>query len=127
MAEQDNEHEHTRVVVVDDHAMVRASLRVALMAAGDLELVGEAADGEEALRVCEAARPDVVVMDLKLPKLDGIRAIRELRLRAPKIKVLALTTFPEEHLVQGALQAGAVGYVLKNVELDMLLQAIRSV
>jgi two-component system, NarL family, response regulator LiaR len=117
---------HTRVVVVDDHHAVRTGIGAVLLAASDIELVGEAADGQEALRVCEEVRPDVVIMDLKLPKMDGITAIRELRRRDPQVQVLALTSFPDEYWVQEALNAGATSYLLKNVELDALVAAVRA-
>jgi DNA-binding NarL/FixJ family response regulator len=122
--EQEPDREHTRVVIVDDHYMVRTGITLALLAADDIELVGEAADGEDALRVCDEFHPDVVIMDLKLPRMDGVRAIRELRVRHPEIRVLALTTFPDETLVEEALQAGACGYLLKDVEMNTLLEAI---
>jgi len=116
----------TRVVVVDDHHAVRTGISAVLLAVNDIELVGAAADGQEALRVCEEVRPDVVIMDLKLPKVDGITAIRELRQRHPDVQVLALTSFPDEYWVQEALNAGATGYLLKNVELDALVAAVRA-
>jgi DNA-binding NarL/FixJ family response regulator len=122
--EQEPDREHTRVVIVDDHYMVRTGITLALLAVDDIELVGEAADGEAALRVCDEVNPDVVIMDLKLPRMDGVRAIRELRVRHPEIRVLALTTFPDETLVEEALQAGACGYLLKDVEMNTLLEAI---
>jgi NarL family two-component system response regulator LiaR len=125
MGKREGEREHTRVVVVDDHHAMRMGITAALLATDDIELVGEAADGQEALRVCEEVRPDVVIMDLKLPKLDGISAIRELRQRDPEIRVLALTSFPDDSWVEKALHAGATGYLLKNVELDVLIAAIR--
>ena len=117
---------HTRVVVVDDHHAVRTGISAVLLAVNDIELVGAAADGQEALRVCEDVRPDVVIMDLKLPKVDGITAIRELRRRDPEVQVLALTSFPDEYWVQEALNAGATSYLLKNVELDALVAAVRA-
>jgi len=123
---QAGERERTRVVVVDDHQMVRAGIALSLLAADDIDLVGEAADGEEALRVCEEVRPDVVIMDLKLPRIDGISAIRMLHQRDPNVQVLALTSYPDDDLVPRALQAGALGYLLKNVELDQLIAAIRA-
>lgn len=126
MAVRESERGHTRVVVVDDHHAVRNGISAVLLAVNDIEMVGEAADGEEALRVCEEVHPDVVIMDLKLPRGDGIAAIRQLHQRAPEIKVLALTSFPDEHWVREALHAGATGYLIKNVELDTLVAAIRA-
>jgi NarL family two-component system response regulator LiaR len=124
MDAHDSEQGRTRVVVVDDHHAVRTGISAALLTANDIELVGEAADGEEALRVCEEVRPDVVIMDLKLPGMDGITAIRELRQRAPEVRILALTSFPDEYWVQETLHAGATSYLLKNVELDTLIEAV---
>jgi len=126
MADHTREREHTRVVIVDDHQVIRAGIRFALFAVDDIEVVGEAADGEEALRVCEKLRPDVVIMDLKLPGLDGISATRELHRRHPEIRVLALTSYRDDELVPQALQAGALSYLIKDVELDDLIDAIRA-
>lgn len=115
-----------RVTIVDDHDMVRSGLAVLLEAFDDLELVGEAVDGRDALRLCEETRPDVVLMDLVMPRMDGIAATRAIRERCPDVQVIALTSFNDRDLVQGALQAGAIGYLLKNVPIDELAQAIRS-
>lgn len=114
-----------RVLVVDDHAMVRKGLATFLRIKPDLELVGEASDGEEALRLCERVQPDVVLMDLVMPKMDGPAAIRIIRERWPQIQIIALTSFQEKELVQGALQAGAISYLLKNVSAAGLAEAIR--
>ncbi len=114
-----------RVLLVDDHAVVRSGLSAFLMAFDDLELVGEAKDGEEAVRFCERQRPDVVLMDLVMPGMDGVAATRIIRERCPEVQVIALTSFREEELVQGALEAGAIGYLLKNVSADELAEAIR--
>ena len=110
---------------MDDHAVVRSGLSAFLMAFDDLELVGEAKDGEEAVRFCERQRPDVVLMDLVMPGMDGVAATRIIRERCPEVQVIALTSFREEELVQGALEAGAIGYLLKNVSADELAEAIR--
>jgi len=118
--------ERIRVMLVDDHAVVRSGLAAFLMAFDDLELVGEAADGSEAVRVCERVRPDVVLMDLVMPEMDGATATRTIRERFPNIQVIALTSFKEDDLVQGALEAGAIGYLLKNVSTYELAEAIRS-
>jgi NarL family two-component system response regulator LiaR len=115
-----------RVVVVDDHPMVRTGLTAILHTAVDIEKVGEAADGEEAVRVCSEVRPDVVLMDLQMPRMDGIAAIRELRHHDPPPQVLVLTTFSDDHLVQEALHAGAIGYLLKDIKVEMLVEAIRA-
>ncbi len=124
--EHKREHERIRVVVVDDHEFVRKGIAFSLLAVDDIVLVGEAADAETGLRVCEELHPDVVIMDLKLPRMDGISAIRELRQRDATVQALALTTYPDDVWVAQALQAGAVGYLLKNVELDTLLEGIRA-
>lgn len=114
-----------RVMVVDDHAVVRSGLRTFLLAFDDIELVAEAASGEEALRLCPEARPDVVLMDMVMPGMDGADATRELRQRCPQTQVLALTSFQNGELVRDALQAGAIGYLLKDVPIDALATAIR--
>jgi NarL family two-component system response regulator LiaR len=112
-------------MLVDDHAVVRSGLAAFLLAFDDLELVGEADSGEKALVLCEHVRPDVVLMDLVMPGMDGVAATRAIRERHPEVQVIALTSFREEELVQGALQAGAIGYLLKNVSADELAEAIR--
>jgi NarL family two-component system response regulator LiaR len=116
-----------RVLLVDDHAVVRSGLSAFLAAYDDLELVGEAGDGAEAVRLCERVRPDVVLMDLIMPRMDGATATRTIRERYPEIQVLVLTSFKEDNLVQDALKAGALGYLLKNVTADELAAAIRAV
>lgn len=115
-----------RVLLVDDHSVVRSGLSVFLMAFDDLELVGEASDGEAALRACATLHPDVVLMDLVMPGMDGIAATRAIRERFPHIRVIALTSFPDREKVQGALRAGALSYLMKNVSADELAAAIRS-
>jgi NarL family two-component system response regulator LiaR len=115
-----------RVMIVDDHAMVRKGLAAFLKVKPGLELVGEAGDGEAALLECERARPDVVLMDLMMPRMDGIAATRAIRERCPQIQVIALTSFQDKDLVRGALQAGAISYLLKNVSGDDLADAVRA-
>ncbi len=115
-----------RVMLVDDHAVVRSGLAAFLLASDDLELVGEAGSGAEAVRMCVTCQPDVVLMDLVMPGMDGAAATRAIRERCPHVQVIALTSFKEEELVQGALQAGAIGYLLKNVSANELADAIRS-
>jgi NarL family two-component system response regulator LiaR len=114
-----------RVLIADDHAMVRSGLAAFLMANEDLELVGEASNGVEAVRTCAKVRPDVVLMDLVMPGMDGADAIREIHTAQPEVQVIALTSFPEEDLVQRALESGAISYLLKNVSADELAEAIR--
>lgn len=115
-----------RVMLVDDHAVVRSGLATFLMTCDDMELVGEAENAEQALVRCPPAKPDVVLMDLVMPGMDGASATRLLRERCPEIQVIVLTSFKEEELVQGALQAGAIGYLLKDVTAQELANAIRA-
>jgi NarL family two-component system response regulator LiaR len=114
-----------RVLLVDDHAVVRSGLAAFLLAFDDLELVGEAGSGEEAVRLCERLLPDVVLMDLVMPGMDGAAATQQIRQRVPHAQVIALTSFKEEELVQGVMRAGAIGYLLKNVTANELADAIR--
>ena len=115
-----------RVLIVDDHAMLRKGLAAFLLVKPDLELAGEASNGEEALHLCEQLQPDVVLMDLKMPKLDGVAATRAIKQRYPHIQVIALTSFQEKELVQEAIRAGATSYLLKNVSADDLAETIRA-
>ena len=115
-----------RVMVVDDQPVVRSGLSAFLMVHPDLELVGEASDGARAVRLCPQLRPDVILMDLMMPQMDGAEATRIIRERHPHIQVIALTSFKEKDLVQRVLQAGAIGYLLKSVSSDELANAIRS-
>lgn len=115
-----------RVLVVDDHAVVRRGLKMFLGDDPGIELVGEAADGEEAVRLAGELRPDVVLMDLLLPKLDGISATELIRRAHPDTQVVALTSVLEDASVIGAVKAGAIGYVLKNTEADDLAAAIHA-
>jgi two-component system, NarL family, response regulator LiaR len=115
-----------RVMIVDDHAVVRSGLAAFLLAFDDLELVAEAGGGEQALRLCDSSTPDVVLMDLVMPGMDGAATTKALRAKHPHIQVIALTSFKEQELVQAAMQAGAIGYLLKNVGADELADAIRA-
>ncbi len=115
-----------RVMLVDDHTMVRRGLATFLLVFDDLELVGEAANGDEAIDLCARLLPDVVLMDLAMPVVDGVTATQVIRQRYPMVQVIALTSFKEEELVRNALQAGAIGYLLKDVTADELAQAIRA-
>ena len=117
--------EPIRVLLVDDHAVVRSGLSAFLLAFDDLELVGEAGSGEEAVQSCDRLRPDVVLMDLVMPGMDGAQATHAIREKCPAIQVIALTSFKEKELVEGAMEAGAIGYLLKNVSADELAKAIR--
>ena len=114
-----------RVLLVDDHAMVRKGLVAFLKNMPELELVGEACDGREAIEFCEQRQPDVILMDLVMPELGGVAATRTIHQRWPRVQVIALTSFQEKELVQDALQAGAIGYLLKNVSGEELAEAIR--
>jgi serine phosphatase RsbU (regulator of sigma subunit)/DNA-binding NarL/FixJ family response regulator len=113
-----------RVIIVDDQAIVRSGLAAFLMAFDELHLVGEATDGEEAVQLCEMVHPDIVLMDLKMPRMDGISATHTIQQRWPDIKILVLTSFREKEMVQGALDAGAAGYLLKDITSKELAQAI---
>jgi NarL family two-component system response regulator LiaR len=112
-------------MIVDDHAMVRKGLIAFLKNEPMLELVGEARAGREAIESCERLQPDVILMDLIMPELGGVAATRTIHQRWPNVQVIALTSFQEKELVQDALQAGAMGYLLKNVSGDELAEAIR--
>jgi NarL family two-component system response regulator LiaR len=114
------------VMIVDDHAMVRSGLAAFLLAYDDLELAAEASSGEDAVRLCAELRPDVVLMDLVMPGMDGATATAEVVSTCPDVRIIALTSFPEEDLVRGALEAGAIGYLLKNVSATELADAIRA-
>ncbi|MFI6643475.1 response regulator [Streptomyces sp. NPDC050504] len=116
-----------RVLLVDDHQVVRRGLRTFLEVQDDIEVVGEAADGAEGVARTEELRPDVVLMDVKMPGTDGIEALRKLRELANPAKVLIVTSFTEQRTVVPALRAGASGYVYKDVDPDALAGAIRSV
>jgi two-component system, NarL family, response regulator LiaR len=115
-----------RVLLVDDHAVVRGGLRFFLASSDSIEIVGEGANGGEALELVAQLVPDVVVMDMMMPGMDGITATRELRRRFPQVRVLALTSFGEGEIVQQALQAGAIGYLLKDTQGSELITAIRA-
>ena len=115
-----------RILLVDDHAVVRSGLIKFLMVNKDMELVAEASDGAEAVQLAGLHKPDVILMDLMMPGMDGITATREIHQKYPQIKVIALTSFSEQNMVQGALQAGAIGYLQKNVTAAELGNAIRS-
>ena len=114
-----------RVLVVDDQALVRAGVALLLRTAGDFEVIGEAADGHEAVRLAERLHPDVVLMDLRMPRSDGIEATRRILDRRPNARVLVLTTFAEDADIYGALGAGAIGYVVKDGAPEELVEAVR--
>jgi NarL family two-component system response regulator LiaR len=114
-----------RVMLVDDHNVVRSGLATFLNAYDDLDLVGEAKNGLEALNLCRETKMDVILMDLMMPKMDGIAATRAILAEHPDIKIIAMTSFEDEELVQGVLAAGAISYLLKNVTSEELSKAIR--
>jgi NarL family two-component system response regulator LiaR len=113
-------------MTVDDHEIFRGGIAFALEGYEDLELVGGADSGEEALRLCEQVRPDVILMDMRMPGLDGPATILTIRQQFPQVRVLALTSFHDEQLVQRAMAAGAIGYLLKGVPVRELVAAIRA-
>ena len=115
-----------RVLITDDHGVVRQGLRMFLSLDEGLELVGEARDGEEALRLARELRPDVVLMDLVMPVMDGIEATRSIKAGLPDVEVVALTSVLEDASVAGAVKAGAVGYLLKDTDAGELKRAIRA-
>ncbi|HEY1318097.1 MAG TPA: response regulator transcription factor [Gaiella sp.] len=115
-----------RLVIADDHAVVRTGLRQLAQTLDGVELVGEAANGEEAVALCEDRTPDVVLMDLEMPVLDGIGATRRITEADPRIAVVVLTSFSDRDRILGALDAGAIGYVLKDAEPDELERAVRA-
>jgi NarL family two-component system response regulator LiaR len=115
-----------RVMIVDDHDMVRRGLAAFLRAEADLELVGQASNGKEALQICEQVQPDVILMDLVMPQMSGAAATQAIRERCPRVQVIALTSFGERELVQEALRAGAISYLLKNISAGELAEAIRA-
>src|SRR5258707_465224 len=115
-----------RVMIVDDHEMVRSGLAVFLEINDDFELVAEASNGADAIRLSEELHPDVMLMDLIMPGINGIIAMQRIREIHPDIQIIALTSFKDEELVRAALQAGAIGYLLKNVSIDELATAMRN-
>lgn len=115
-----------RIMLVDDQAMFREGLRTLLATQPDFEVVGEAADGAEALRLCPDVQPDVVLMDLRMPHLGGVAATRRLRAAHPDVRVLVLTTFDDDEDIFEGLRAGALGYLLKDASSAKLFEAVRA-
>ena len=115
-----------RVLIVDDHAVVREGLRAFLELQEGIEVVAEAADGQQALTQAELQKPDVVLMDLVMPRLDGVEAMRQLRQRLPETRVVALTSFLDDERLLPAIQAGAAGYLLKDAEPAEVTRAVRA-
>jgi DNA-binding NarL/FixJ family response regulator len=116
-----------RVVIVDDHAMIRAGLEQLLTGTDDIVVVGHAVDGEHAIEVVQSVQPDVVLMDLQMPGVDGVTAIRRMKSLALDVDVLVLTSFNDSERIVGALDAGAVGYLLKDADPEDVLRGIRAV
>ena len=116
-----------RIVLVDDEAMVRVGLRMVLSGEPDLDVVGEAADGAEAVDVVLESRPDVVLMDVRMPRVDGIEGARRVLAAAPDVKVVVLTTFDEDEYVEAALRSGVSGFLLKVAPPERLIEAVRTV
>ena len=115
-----------KILIADDHLLIRQGLRLVLDTEPDLELVGEASDGSEALHLCKKLKPDVVLMDLRMPTMDGLTAIERLRVEQPEIAFVILTTFNEDDLMLRGLQAGARGYLLKDTDRSTLFDTIRA-
>lgn len=115
-----------RVLIVDDQDMLRRGLAVFLRTHSDLELVGEAANGSEAIELCNRLQPDVVLMDMMMPGIDGPTASRIIRQQHPDIKIIALTSYDDETMVRAAIQAGVISYLIKNVTIHELAEAIRA-
>lgn len=116
-----------RVMVVDDHAVVRSGLNAFLSSYDDLQMAGTAKSGEEAVRLCEEIKPDVVLMDLIMPGMDGVAATKAIRKLLPKTQVIILASFKEDTMIQKAIQAGAIGYLLKDVQAEEIAEAIHLV
>lgn len=115
-----------KILIADDHLIIRQGLRLILETERDFELVGEASDGAEAVRLCSQLKPDVVLMDLRMPNMDGLTAIEKLHVEQPDIAVVILTTFNEDALLYRGLQAGARGYLLKDTDRSTLFNTIRA-
>lgn len=115
-----------RVMTVDDHEIFRGGIEFMLLAFDDIELIGQAHNGEEALRLCGELNPNVILMDMMMPGMDGIATTQAIKKQYPATQIVVLTSFQEGNLVQRAMQAGAIGYLLKGVSIDELAGAIRA-
>lgn len=125
MSEKASEFQYTRVMIVDDHPLIRQGLGVFLKTQKDIVLVGEAASGEEAVRLCTSLQPDLVLMDIMMPNMDGITATQAILKVCPKTQIIALTSYYDQKLVKAAFEAGATGYLLKDISGKELIEAIR--
>ncbi len=123
---EDDQRTTLRVIVADDHSVARRGLRMLLEEQDDLRVVGEAADGDEALELARRERPDVAVLDVRMPRLDGIRACKRIKTDVPDTQVLILSAYEDDRYVFGLLEAGATGYVLKDAPDDEVLAAVRA-
>ncbi len=121
-----NERKQIRVVIADDHPLVRSGLRLLLSSHDEIELVGEAANGEEAVQICMRTDPDIVLMDMVMQKMDGIESTKAILKVCPNVQVIALTSFYDRKLVKSAFAAGVVGYILKDISGDNLVNAVIS-
>lgn len=118
--------ERIKVMIVDDHPIVRSGLVTMLLAFDDLELIGEASSGDKALAICQQELPDVILMDMVMPDMDGLETTRKVLEKYPSVKIIILTSFTKDNMVQDALEAGATSYLLKDSSIDQLAEAIRS-
>lgn len=116
-----------RLLIADDHALVREGLRTMLAREADLEVVGEAEDGRQAVQLCRTLRPDLVLMDVRMPGMDGLAATRAIKSESPRVSILVITTHAETDYLLGAVEAGAAGYVLKDATKRELVDAVRKV
>ena len=120
------EQDAIRVMIVDDHEIMRTGIRFVLLAFEDLELVGEARRGEEAVRLCQEVNPDVILLDMKMPGMDGVQTTAAIKAACPNVQLLILTSFHDPDLVRRSMRAGAVGYLLKDASKEDLALAIRA-
>lgn len=120
-----NKEKQINILIADDHLVIRSGIKAVLMAYGDINLVGEASNGQEAIDMCEKYKPDVVLMDLLMPVIDGIEATASIIKNWPNIKVIILSSFKDSDLIQNSLKAGAISYMLKNASAEEIVSAIR--
>ena len=116
----------TRILIVDDHTMVRDGLSSMLQRQPDFEVVGEASNGKEGVEQAERLRPDLILMDLRMPEMDGVEAMRKIRIHQPEVDFLVLTTFDTDEYIFDAIEVGAKGYLLKDTSRDELFNAVRT-